>query len=106
MEPLLVISFVGVHPAIVSCSLLLICLFLCSTYDIQFLLDALANSLCPIYFPPGQECTLPLYPGEYGSLVGGPMEFELGDINETLGKQIFIPKKFCLKLFSNLLYTK
>jgi len=69
-----------------SCSVLLICLFFCSTYDIEFLLDALANSLCPSYFPPGQECTLPLNPGEYGSLVGGPMDFTFGDISDIQSK--------------------
>ncbi len=68
------------------CSVLIIFIFLCSTYDIQYLLDVLADTLCPNFFPPDQECTLPLNPGHYGSLVGGPMDFTFGDLNEVLSK--------------------
>jgi hypothetical protein len=70
------------------------------------MLDALAYSLCPSYFPPGQECTLPLNPGEYGSLVGGPIDIVFGDLNAEWSKQIFIPNKFFYMLFLSLLYTK
>jgi hypothetical protein len=53
------------------------------------MLDALANSLCPSYFPPGQECTLPLKPGQYGSLVGGPTDITFGDLPDILSKLSF-----------------
>jgi hypothetical protein len=57
-----------------------------STYAGQDILDILADTLCPAFFPPGQECTLPLNPGEYGSLVGGPLDFTLPDIPDILCK--------------------
>jgi hypothetical protein len=57
-----------------------------STYAGQDILDVLADTLCPTFFPPGQECTLPLNPGEYGSLVGGPLDFTLPDIPDILCK--------------------
>jgi hypothetical protein len=69
------------------------CVFLCSNYDGQELLNVLAPTLCPDFFPPGQECTLPLYPGEYGSLVGGSLEIMYGELPDFLGKQIFTPYK-------------
>ncbi len=53
------------------------------------MLDALANSLCPSYFPPDQECTLPLNPGQYGSLVGGPMDIVFGDLPDIISKLTF-----------------
>ncbi len=64
---------------------------MCSTYDGQELLDVLDNSLglCPKYFPPGQECTLPLNPGAYGSLVGGDLYIVLPEIANDLSKYIY-----------------
>ena len=64
---------------------------LCSTYDGQELLDVLDGSLglCPTYFPPGQECTLPLNPGAYGSLVGGDLYIVLPEIANDLSKYIY-----------------
>jgi hypothetical protein len=59
---------------------------MCSTYDGQELLDVLADTLCPDFFPPGQECTLPLYPGQYGSLVGEPLDFVFGDLPDLVSK--------------------
>ena len=58
----------------------------CSTYEGQDLLDTLADVLCPTFFPPGQECTLPLNPGQYGSLVGGPLDITIPDIPDIIGK--------------------
>jgi hypothetical protein len=64
---------------------------LCSTYDGQELLDVLDGNLglCPAYFPPGQECTLPLNPGAYGSLVGGDLYIVLPEIANELSKYIY-----------------
>jgi hypothetical protein len=64
-----------------------------STYAGQDILDVLADALCPTFFPPGQECTLPLNPGQYGSLVGGPLDFTLPDLPDILSKytDIWIP---------------
>ena len=59
---------------------------LCSEYDGQELLDVLAPTLCPTFFPAGQDCTLPLNPGEYGSLVGGPLDITLPDLPDVLGR--------------------
>ena len=59
---------------------------MCSDYDGQELLDVLAPALCPTFFPAGQDCTLPLNPGEYGSLVGGPLDITLPNINDALGR--------------------
>merc|ERR1712168_659916 len=45
-------------------------------YDGDSLLEAGADTLCPTYFPDGQECKLPLKPGTYGGgdpLVLGPL---------------------------------
>merc|ERR1711951_268778 len=36
-------------------------------YDGQHLLEVGADALCPAYFPDGQDCSLPLNPGQYGS---------------------------------------
>merc|ERR1719295_1831108 len=36
-------------------------------YDGQHLLEVGADALCPTYFPDGQDCSLPLNPGQYGS---------------------------------------
>ena len=58
-----------------------------STYDGQELLNLVAGTLCPNLFPPGQECTLPLNPGQYGSLVGGPLDIVFGDLPDLLSKQ-------------------
>jgi len=44
-------------------------------YPLDFLLHLASPVLCPTYFPPGQECQLPLLPGHYGGnqpLVVGP----------------------------------
>jgi hypothetical protein len=67
---------------------------LCSTYDGQELLEVLDGNLglCPSYFPPGQECSLPLNPGTYGSLVGGALDIVLPDIAHILSKCIYLPK--------------
>jgi hypothetical protein len=73
-------------------------LFCFSTYDGQELLDLVAGALCPTFFPPGQECTLPLNPGQYGSLVGGPLDIVFGDLPDILSKQTL--KKLALKRFS------
>jgi hypothetical protein len=64
-----------------------------STYAGQDILDVLADALCPTFFPPGQECTLPLNPGQYGSLVGGPLDFTLPDLPDILSKytDIWVP---------------
>jgi len=59
---------------------------MCSTYDGQEILDLLAATLCPTFFPAGQECTLPLNPGAYGSLVGGPLDITFGDLPDALSK--------------------
>ncbi len=64
-----------------------------SPYDGQELLDLVAGALCPTFFPPGQECTLPLNPGQYGSLVGGPLDIVFGDLPDILSKQTL--KKAC-----------
>ena len=58
----------------------------CSEYEGQELLDMWAPTLCPDYFPPEQDCTLPLNPGEYGSLVGGPLDITLPEISDFIGK--------------------
>jgi hypothetical protein len=60
-----------------------------STYDGQELLNLAAGALCPNLFPPGQECTLPLNPGQYGSLVGGPLDILFGDLPDALSKHKF-----------------
>ena len=59
---------------------------LCSEYDGQELLDVLAPTLCPTFFPAGQDCTLPLNPGQYGSLVGGPLDIVLPDLPDIIGR--------------------
>ena len=48
-----------------------------SSYDGDALLAMGAPTLCPTYFPEGQECALPLGPGVYGGgepLVLGPID--------------------------------
>ncbi len=54
----------------------------------------LADTLCPDFFPPGQECTLPLYPGQYGSLVGGALDFTLPDLPDDLSKYLTMRRLF------------
>jgi hypothetical protein len=76
----------GLHHLYVSCvqvNLFLINLLLCSTYDGGALLDYLADALCPNFFPPDQECSLPLYPGYYA---GGPVDLTLPVIAENIGR--------------------
>lgn len=46
----------------------------------------LAPTLCPTFFPPGQECTLPLNPGQYGSWVGGAIDITLPELPDILGR--------------------
>jgi hypothetical protein len=57
-----------------------------STYEGWELLDALAPTLCPAFFPPGQECSLPLNPGPYGSHVGGTLDITLPEIPDIIGR--------------------
>ena len=50
-----------------------------STYDVDQILAAASNILCPTYVPEGQDCALPLGPGVYGGedhvTIGlGPLE--------------------------------
>jgi hypothetical protein len=88
LSPLLL----GVHSVPLSLYSLFKLLFsFFSTYAGQDILDVLADTLCPTFFPPGQECTLPLNPGEYGSLVGGPLDFTLPDIPDILCKYSGVP---------------
>ena len=63
---------------------------LCSEYDGQEILDMLGDKLCPTFFPAGQDCTLPLNPGQYGSYVGGPLDIVLPEIPAIIGKESMV----------------
>ena len=63
---------------------------LCSEYDGQEILDVLGDKLCPTFFPAGQDCTLPLNPGQYGSYVGGPLDIVLPEIPAIIGKESMV----------------
>ena len=58
-----------------------------SDYDGDQLLEEGADTLCPTYFPDGQDCKLPLNPGVYGGgepLVLGPLPEIPGIIGDLL----------------------
>ena len=54
-----------------------------STYDGDELLATASDFLCPTYVPDGQECALPLGPGQYGG--GDPLVVTLPEIPSIIG---------------------
>ena len=69
----------GLGKHILAIPTYLLCI-LYSEYGIDDLLAAGADLLCPTV-PDGQECHLPLYPGNYG----GHIQFTFPEINPIIG---------------------
>lgn len=60
--------------------------FLCSEYDVDYLLTKFSDFLCPDFVPDGQSCTTPLNPGAYG---GQPLfEAVIPDIPDIIADLI------------------
>merc|ERR1711887_521048 len=53
-------------------------------YDGDALLALFADTLCPTYFPDGQECKLPMNPGVYGG--GDPLVLTLPEIPSIIAE--------------------
>merc|ERR1711915_50126 len=51
-------------------------------YDAQGVLDTIGEAICPTYFPEGQECMLPLRPGQYGGQE--PLSIILPELPSTI----------------------